>query len=145
MPTISSALPDFARPNGLVFAGLDSKLGWAERLVARSILPNRPTLAKSNALPCASDLTAVRAPSGTTSLTSALAGIVVVAAQRALAAGDLPRLREAIDRAFDSVIGEAEPHDPREENMGELPRIADAEPTSEAGRLRHLMRRQSII
>jgi hypothetical protein len=145
MPTMSTALPDFSLPQAWPFAGLDAGLGWAERLVAGSLASQRGAAHASSVLPGSQELTPTRAASGTASLTAALAGIVVIAAQRALAAGDLPKLREAIDRAFDSVLSEAEARDPREDGMGELPRIADAEPTSEAGRLRHLMRRQSIL
>lgn len=145
MPTMSSATPDFSLPKGWPFVGQDPKLDWAERLIKGSLEPLRATDDAKTALPSAADLAPQRGSINTTSLTAALAGIVVIAAQRALAAGDLPKLRDAIDRAFDSVLGQAEATDPRENGMGELPGIADAQQTVEAWRLSHLMQRQSII
>ncbi len=78
------------------------------------------------------------APADSAALAAAVAAIVAIAAQRALAAGDLPGLRELIERALDA----AEPiaSDAREE--ARLPAIADAEPQAERRSLAALLRRQ---
>lgn len=145
MPMISSALPEFAAAKAWPFAGIDSNAGWADRLLSISLAPNRANANTGAAMPNVADLSSRRSPSGTTSLTAALAGIVVIAAQRALAAGEFPKLREAIDRALHSVLGDGEAGDPREDGMGELPRIGDIDLRWEMNRLSHLMRRQATV
>jgi hypothetical protein len=79
-----------------------------------------------------------RSAADSTALAAAVAAIVAVAAQRALAAGDLPGLRALIDRALDAA--ESAPPNAAEETQ--LPSIADAEPRQERRRLSALMRRQ---
>jgi len=134
MPTLSRASPDCSTPaTAWPFPGMGTANGWAERLVSGSTALANPT----PEIPA-------RAASVQTGLTAAIANIVVVAAQRALAAGELPKLREAIDRAIDSVSAEVEARDPRDTAVSDLPRIADAEPNHEAGRLMSLMRSQSF-
>jgi hypothetical protein len=71
-------------------------------------------------------------------LSAAVAAIVAVAAQRARAVGTYDALREAVEAALDAAA--PPPPDPREIG-GELPRIADADPAEEAGRLRALCSR----
>jgi hypothetical protein len=69
------------------------------------------------------------------SLVSAIAGIVAVAAERARITGDLPALRDAIDRALGGSDISA---DPREQGQPFLPPIADAS-AGEAAALTALM------
>jgi hypothetical protein len=78
-----------------------------------------------------------RRPQG--SLVSAIAGIVAVAAERARANGDLPALRDAIDRALG---GSDISVDPREQAQPFLPPIAGAS-AGEAAALMALMGRAS--
>lgn len=80
---------------------------------------------------------------GMAGLASAVAGIVSVAAQRALAAGDLPALREAIERALDTVAG-TPATDPRDAVNPEVPHIADAEPAREREQLLALSQQQGF-
>ncbi len=79
-----------------------------------------------------------RALVGTSALAASVAAIVAVAAQRALAAGDLPGLRALVERALNAV----EPPFGEEREEPDLPPIADAEPEAEGLRLLALMRRQ---
>jgi hypothetical protein len=73
-----------------------------------------------------------RGAGNSAALAAAVAAVVAVAAQRALAAGDLPRLRGLIERALDA----AEPAAPADAAEGTgLPAIADAEPLAERRRL----------
>lgn len=73
-------------------------------------------------------------------LYAAIAGVVAVAAERAVAAGELAALRDAVERALDAA--EVAAADPREADMADLPAIADHDGAEEA-RLRALMLRTS--
>jgi len=94
---------------------------WAARLVARATPTDMPE----------------RRAQG--SLVIAIAGIVAVAAERARVSGDLPALRDAIDRALG---GSDLSTDPREQAQPFLPPIADAS-AGEAAALMALMTRAS--
>jgi hypothetical protein len=156
-PNLARALPDFATLPAWPFPGLGSASGWAERLVVRSLAqPSRaereargslqgtrtPGLTQREDLRPGETPTPSRPGAAIAGLTTAIANIVAVAAQRALAAGELPKLRDAIDHAMEAASGDAEQADPRDACMPDLPRIVDAEPSHEAGRLLSLLRRQ---
>jgi hypothetical protein len=116
------------------FPGIGTAAGWAERLVAMSL--SRTARRGSAARGFSPAESARPAPS----LTAAIAAIVAVAAQRARATGDLPALRDAIDRALDSADLPAD-EDPREQGMAFLAPISDAA-GQEGGQLMSLMQRQ---
>lgn len=80
-------------------------------------------------------------PRSSPDLVPAVAGIVAIAAERARVSGDLPALREAVERALDAAL--PAPTDPREADCVALPRITDADPSEEPARLRRLLDRQS--
>ncbi|MGG5811180.1 hypothetical protein [Falsiroseomonas sp. CW058] len=104
--------------------------GWGERLLGLAMGILHPP----GGLP---PLQRREAEDGTGALAAAVAAVVAIAAQRARAAGDLPRLRAVIDRALDAA-------EPAEEEVADaaLPCIADADPAEERRRLMALARRQ---
>lgn len=104
---------------------------WRNRLVSMALGLSHPAAVTDEATPSSGG--------STSALASAVASIVAVAAQRALAAGDLAQLRALVERALDA----AEPaHDDGAGPTG-LPAIADADTTRERRHLLSLMERQS--
>lgn len=145
-PTLASATPGFFTLPPWPIPALGTAAGWAERLAEIGLHLMQQPLASTHmdterrpgAAPASK-----RPVSGTAALSAAVASIVAIAAQRALAAGELPKFREAIDRALDALTPDAEAGDPRDNAMPELPRIADADPAQEVSRLMRLLRGQS--
>jgi hypothetical protein len=76
-------------------------------------------------------------------MVQAVAGIVAIAAERARQNGELPALRDALERALGQNQGESEPTDPREQGLPEPAPIHDADRGNEGERLGTLLRRQS--
>lgn len=76
-------------------------------------------------------------------MVQAVAGIVAIAAERARQNGDLPALRDALERVLSQSPAEGEPSDPREQGLPEPAPIHDADRGNEGERLGTLLRRQS--
>ncbi|MGX9965131.1 hypothetical protein ACVFYP_17505 [Roseomonas sp. F4] len=78
----------------------------------------------------------------TDGLIQAVVGIVAIAAERARLVGDLPALRDALERALGQTLVETEAADPREQGLPLPMPIRDADRGNEVERLGTLMRRQ---
>ena len=130
-PPLTLAPASFGSPGGHAWCDTvqqDDGESWSDRLLA---LAN--TLMHAPALPGRE-----RARAGATSLASAVAAIVGIAAQRAQAAGELGNLRALIERALDVV---EQPAEEAQDGVG-LPCIGDMDAEQERTRLLSLMQRQ---